>query len=56
MPDLTGAALIVVGGVVVLLFGGPKVVEWARHIGRAKRAYAEELGTAPASPPTATRP
>lgn len=56
MADLTGAALIVVGAVVVLLFGGPKVVEWARHLGRARRAYAEELGPAPASPPAATRP
>ncbi|MDD3263538.1 MAG: twin-arginine translocase TatA/TatE family subunit [Candidatus Nanoarchaeia archaeon] len=27
----------------VFLFGGPKVVEWAREAGRAKRVFNEEL-------------
>jgi Sec-independent protein translocase protein TatA len=54
MPDLTGVAILVVAGVVILLFGGPKFVDWAKHIGRARKAYADELAGTAASPTSTT--
>ena len=35
--------ILVVAGLAVFLFGAPKVVEWARGLGKAKKAYQEEL-------------
>ena len=34
--------LLIIGAVLILLFGGPAVVKWAKSLGQAKRVYQEE--------------
>lgn len=44
MPiDLAPIAIIAVVAVAAFLWGGPKVLEWARTAGKARRAYADAL-------------
>lgn len=40
--------IIIIVAAAVFLFGGKKVVDWARSIGKAKRAYEEESEDKPA--------
>lgn len=34
--------ILIIAGTAIFLFGGAKVVSWARNLGEAKRAYEEE--------------
>ena len=35
--------ILVIVGLAVFLFGAPKVIEWARGLAKAKKAYQDEL-------------
>jgi TatA/E family protein of Tat protein translocase len=34
---------LIIGGIALFLFGAPKLVDWAKSIGKAKRTYEEEV-------------
>lgn len=35
--------ILIIGGVAVFLFGGSKVIEWAKSLGEAKNEYEKAL-------------
>lgn len=37
----------VIGGIIVLLFGAPAVIKWAKAAGEAKKAYKEAMKDEP---------
>jgi Sec-independent protein translocase protein TatA len=41
MFGITDTVLIIVVLAVILLFGAPKVIEWAKSLGEAKKAFAD---------------
>ena len=44
MPiDLGVVALVAVVGIALFLFGGPKVLSWAKNLGQAHRVYKDAL-------------
>lgn len=38
---LGGTEIIVIACAAVFIFGAPRVIEWARALGKAKKAYSE---------------
>ena len=41
MFGITDVGLMLIVGAVILIFGAPKLVEWAKSLGEAKKAFAD---------------